>query len=72
MSENQFINQVESVAEEVHQAVREINFTDNDTIDLVDAIDAIEGINEKARKDVKQNIADTGRLIRDLRVNYES
>lgn len=71
-SENQFINQVESVAEEVHQAVREINFTDNDTIDLVDAIDAIEGINEKARKDVKQNIADTGRLIRDLRVNYES
>lgn len=70
-SENQFINQVENVAKEVHQAVKEISFTDNDTKDLVSAIDSIEEINEKARKDVKQNIADTGRLIRDLRVNYE-
>ena len=70
-SENRFTKQVDSVADEVHKAVLDINYNDGPIKDLVKEIDAIEGINEKAQKDVKQPIVDTGRLIRDMRVSFE-
>ena len=70
-SENRFTKQIDSVADEVHKAVLDINYNDGPIKDLVKEIDAIEGINEKAQKDVKQPIVDTGRLIRDMRVSFE-
>lgn len=68
-TETKYVNQVKNIAQTLHEAIMDINFTRQEERTLATELDNIEKINQQAVKDVKSTVVDTKKLITRLRLS---